>query len=345
VVIRRVEFIRISGACRKSEARCTVCKISSTTSLVVFEVIRMKRILLSSALSLVFPLVSAQAQFCVARDGTLKAANAANGCARGLRPYVAPISNVTVGVKGDKGDRGEKGDQGEKGDPGYVGAQGPEGIAGVQGERGEAGIAGPQGVKGDKGDVGPQGIRGATGATGPQGMKGVTGATGSVGPMGAVGPQGDPGAPSFFPPSDLVSGIAKFNTLQTNQDILFTTTYSGRSVSQGSTGYGVSKATLMECGKFFITRLYCNTSGYKEKITAKVSEVSLADGGLRSKEYFSVPITSTALHMGFSVPYFIDLTTETYCALGNQVALHFEADSGRYGGWPVACEVDVVAYK
>jgi hypothetical protein len=167
--------------------------------------------------------------------------------------------------------------------------------------------------------------------------------------MGAVGPQGEPGAPSFFPPSDLVGGIAKFDTLHTDQAVSFSTSHAGGAVYRRASGYGVSKGTLLECGKFFITRLYCNTSGYHgyhEKVTAKISEVSFpSTSGLQTKNYFSVPITSTALHMGFAVPYFIDLTKETYCSLGNEVALSFAAYAGEFGGWPIACEVDVVSYK
>jgi hypothetical protein len=120
------------------------------------------------------------------------------------------------------------------------------------------------------------------------------------------------------------------------------TFYAGGVVRQERAGYSYENSALLECGKMFITRLYCNTDGSEGQISAQISEVYFpGSSGLHKKTYFSVPVTSTRLHVGFSLPYFIDLTADSHCSAGNQVALTFI----RQGGWSVPCEADVVVYK
>ena len=307
--------------------------------------------------------------FCVAKSGALSIAAVGKRCPSGTKKVniKALLATAAVpgpqGLQGEKGETGAQGIQGQKGDKGDAGPQGlsgatgPQGAQGLKGDTGPQGISGPigpQGLKGDKGDTGPQGLTGLTGPMGPQGMQGLKGdkgdiglqgLTGQRGPQGIQGPKGDKGdtgakgdqgTSAFFPPSDLTSGIAKFMTIKLNGP-LSAPVLSDRVIVPGapiSSTTTFPYAAFVPCGKWFITRVSCQSAASPLPSSATISRVkpfgtfSYGNSEMYGKlgwarlDIASLPIeailTNTAaapvlgvLNDSFTTPMYFDLITSS----------------------------------
>jgi len=102
------------------------------------------------------------------------------------------MSDVRLGLEGQRGERGERGPRGHEGPTGPTG--GGTGSTGPTGPAGSATLTGATGPTGSTGSTGPAGTATLTGATGPTGPTGATGPMGAAstvtGPTGATGSTG-----------------------------------------------------------------------------------------------------------------------------------------------------------